>query len=237
MPVARLFDVDRAGSKRMRSPLVLICAAVLTAAGCAATPEEKAESPIPAAPAATGPYKIGPQDVLDISVFNLPELNRTVQVSDRGSINFPLVGDLTAAGKTAREIEADLAARLNARYVRSPQVTVFVKEFNSQHVTVDGAVKKPGVFPLRDRNSLMQAIALAGGLDTDLSSSSVVVFRQGSNGTTTLHYDIDAVRAGRIDDPPVQNGDSIIVASSDGKVMMNNIGKVAPALGLIRVVP
>jgi polysaccharide biosynthesis/export protein len=78
-----------------------------------------------------GAYKIGPQDVLEITVFNVAELNRTIQVADNGSINFPLVGEVSTAGKTARMVEADLAARLNARFVKSPQVSVFVKEYNA----------------------------------------------------------------------------------------------------------
>src|SRR5262249_50768849 len=79
-------------------------------------------------------YKIGPQDVLDISVFKAPELARTVQVADSGSVNLPLVGEVHAAGKTAQEIERDLAKRLGAKYMQSPQVTVYVKEYNSQRV-------------------------------------------------------------------------------------------------------
>jgi polysaccharide export outer membrane protein len=89
-------------------------------------------------------YKIGPLDVLDISVFKVAELSKSVQVADGGTINLPLVGEVPAAGKTAQEVETDLTAKLGAKYLQSPQVTVFVKEYNSQRVTVDGAVKKPG---------------------------------------------------------------------------------------------
>src|SRR5262249_11741621 len=89
-------------------------------------------------------YKIGHADVLDISVFKVPELARTVEVDESGTINFPPVGEVSVIGKTARDIEHDLAKRLGARYLRSPQVTVSVKEFNSQRVTVEGAVKSPG---------------------------------------------------------------------------------------------
>ena len=212
-------------------------AASLCLASCANPLEERADSrPIrPSGPPQV--YKIGPQDVLDISVFNLPEMNRTVQVSDAGTINFPLAGDISTTGKSAHEVEAILAAKLNAKYIRSPQVTVFVKEYNSQHFTVDGSVKKPGVFPLRGANTLSQSIAIAGGLDNDLYSSNVVVFRQGEAGTSTLRFDIDAIRAGKAEDPTIQNGDSIIVESSQGKAMLNGIGKVAPILGVARFVP
>ncbi len=75
-------------------------------------------------------YKVGPQDVLDISVFKVPELTKSVQVAESGSINLPLVGEIQAAGKTAQDIERDLAKKLGAKYLQSPQVTVFVKEYN-----------------------------------------------------------------------------------------------------------
>jgi len=115
-------------------------------------------------------YKIGPQDVLDISVFKAPELARSVQVAESGTINLPLVGEIHAVGKTAQEVERDLAKRLGAKYMQSPQVTVYVKEFNSQRVTVEGAVKKPGIYPLRGKTTLMQTIAMAEGLDPSTAS-------------------------------------------------------------------
>jgi len=212
-------------------------AVALLLASCASSVEQRSNGP---AMASSGPplvYKIGPQDVLDISVFNVPEMNRTVQVSDVGTINFPLVGDISTSGKSAHEVEALLAARLNAKYLRSPQVTVLVKEYNSQHFTIDGAVKKAGVFPLRGPNTLLQAIALAGGLDTDLSSSDVVVFRKSDSGTTSMHYDIESIRAGQSEDPRIQDEDSIIVGSSQGKSILNDIGKVAPVFGVTRLIP
>ena len=85
-----------------------------------------------------GAYKIGHADVLDISIFKVPELARTVEVDESGTITFPPVGEVSVVGKTARDIEHELAKRLEARYLRSPQVTVSVKEFNSQRVTVEG---------------------------------------------------------------------------------------------------
>ena len=79
-------------------------------------------------------YKIGPLDVLDISVFQLPDLTKTVQVADDGSINFPLVREVWAAGKTAHGLERDLTQKLGGKYLRNPQVTVLVREYNSQRV-------------------------------------------------------------------------------------------------------
>ena len=108
-------------------------------------------------------YKIGPLDVLEVTVFKVPELSKTIQVSEVGTINFPLLGEIEAGGKSAREIEQMLTQRLGAKYLQNPQISVFVKEHNSQRVTVEGAVKKPGVIPMAGGLSLVQAIAQAGG--------------------------------------------------------------------------
>src|SRR5262249_7877359 len=113
------------------------------------------QGPAPPARSADNPgaYKIGHADVLDISVFKVPELARTVEVDESGTINFPPVGEVSVFGKTARDIERDLAKRLEARYLRSAQVTVSVKEFNSQRVTVEGAVKQQGVHALKGKTT------------------------------------------------------------------------------------
>ena len=127
--------------------------------------------------AATTIYRIGAQDVLDISVFQVPDLTKSVQVSDAGTINLPLLGEVPVAGKTAREVERDLTAKLGAKYLQNPQVTVYVKEYNSQQVTVEGAVQKPGVIPLKGHTSLLQLIAMANGFDPN-SDWTVLVLRQ-----------------------------------------------------------
>ena len=126
-------------------------------------------------------YRIGPLDVLDISVFQAPGLTKTVEVADNGTINLPLLGETPAAGKTAQELERDLNSKLGAKYLQNPQVTVKVKEFNSSRVTVTGAVKNPGVFPYKGE-TLLQFVTMAGGLAPE-SNSMVLVLRQ-NNGKT-----------------------------------------------------
>jgi protein involved in polysaccharide export with SLBB domain len=150
-------------------------------------------------------YKIGPADTLDIQVFKVPDLAKTVQVAENGDINFPLVGDLQAAGKTAHELERDLTRRLGAKYLRDPHVTVLVREYNSQRVTVSGAVKSSGVYPIKGSTSLMQVVAMAGDVDTATDSGNVVIFRAINGQRSAARFDIDAIRAGRAEDPQVQN--------------------------------
>ena len=102
----------------------------------------------------TKAYRIGPLDVLDISVFQAPELSKTVEVADNGTIDLPLIGETPAAGKTTQELQRELNSRFGAKYLQNPQCTVMVKEFNSSRVTVSGAVKSPGVFPVQGRDAL-----------------------------------------------------------------------------------
>jgi polysaccharide biosynthesis/export protein len=173
-------------------------------------------------------YKIGPQDVLDISVFKVPELSKSLQVADSGNINLPLVGEMPAAGRTPEELEADLTKRLGRKYLQSPQVTVYVKEYNSQRITVEGAVKKPGVYAFRGKGSLLQYLAMAEGLDSLSSDSTVIVFRQISGKRAAAKFDISEIRAGKADDPPVLSGDIIVAGTSATKETFNTIMKVLP---------
>lgn len=180
-----------------------------------------------AAPGSAG-YKIGPLDVLDISVFKAPELARSVQVAETGTINLPLVGEIAAAGRTAQEVERDLAKKLGAKYMQSPQVTVYVKEYNSQRVTVEGAVKKPGIYPLRGRTTLIQSLAMAEGLDPSSDSSNVVVFRRVDGKRFAAKFDVAQIRAGQAEDPVIVQGDMIVANASAMKAVWQDLLRALP---------
>ena len=173
-------------------------------------------------------YKIGPLDVLDISVFKVPDLTKEVQVAEDGSINYPLIGDTPAAGKTAHQLEQELTKKLGSKYLRDPQVTVFVKEYNSQRVTVSGSVKTSGVYAIKGNTSLMQVVAMAGDVDTTTNSGDVVVFRTINGERSAAKFDLDAIRAGRAADPPVEPGDVVVVDSSATKVALHNVLTALP---------
>lgn len=173
-------------------------------------------------------YRIGPLDVLTISVFRVPELSTTVQVADTGTINLPLIGEVPASGRTAQEIEQDVTAQLGEKYLQNPQVTVFIKEYNARRVTVDGSVKKPGVYPLRGRTSLLQAITMADGLDNNRASGDVVVFRQIDGKRTAARFNLDEIRAGTASDPVIEPGDVVIVDDSAAKIVLHNVLRVLP---------
>ncbi len=99
-------------------------------------------------PDLTGSGTIGKLDVLAVNVYQLPELNRDYQVDTDGNIVMPLVGSVKADGLSATDLARDISARLAARYVRSPSVTVGIKQTAVQTVTVEGAVNRPGMFPI-----------------------------------------------------------------------------------------
>jgi protein involved in polysaccharide export with SLBB domain len=108
-------------------------------------------------------YKIGAKDLLDITVFELPELNQTVRVSEDGSITLSMLGKVTVAGLSAQELEKKLGQLLEEKWLNTTaHVTVFIKEY--QRVSVLGAVAKPGMYELVGPTNLLQILALAGGL-------------------------------------------------------------------------
>lgn len=173
-------------------------------------------------------YKIGPLDALEISVFKVADLNKSVQVADDGTINYPLVGQVQAAGKTAKELEQSLEQKLGTKFLHDPQVTVLVREFNSQRVTISGSVKTSGVYAIKGQTSLMQVVAMAGDIDTSTDSGDIIVFRSIDGQRSAAKFDIDAIKTGKAEDPQIMPGDVIVVDSSATKVALSNVMKVLP---------
>jgi polysaccharide export outer membrane protein len=109
-------------------------------------------------------YKIGPEDLLEISVFEEEKLNKTVRVSSQGNISLPLVGILRVRDLTADELEREIRDLLAEKYLQDPHVAVFIKEYRSQRISVIGAVEKPGVFDVAGQKTILDLLAMAGGL-------------------------------------------------------------------------
>ena len=172
-------------------------------------------------------YKIGPRDVLEVTVFKVPDLSKVVQVSEAGTINYPLVGELEAGGKTAREVEQDLTRLLGTKYLQNPQISVFVKEYNSQRITVEGAVKKPGVYPIIGGMSLLQAIATAGGFESN-AEETILLIRQKTGKPSAGKFDISQISHGKAEDIQLEAGDVIIAPTSDIKQGMEVFYRLAP---------
>jgi polysaccharide export outer membrane protein len=126
--------------------------------------------------AVNGESNIGPDDLLNISVFEAPEMNCAVRVAASGEISLPMLGVVHAGGLTPRELEAVLQGLLRRSYIKDPHVGVFVQELQSQPVSVVGAVKIPGVFQIRGSKTVIEVLSLAQGL-TDDAGDAVLIMR------------------------------------------------------------
>jgi polysaccharide export outer membrane protein len=149
------------------------------AAGAASNSSAAAVDP-PAEAASA--FQIGPEDILDISVWKNPELSRIVPVRPDGKVSLPLVNDIQAAGLTPATLRKQVTERLS-EFIPAPEVSVMVREVHSRKVAVVGAVKTPGRFELKSPMTVLEVIALAQGFTDFATRDRIVVLRQ--NGTTT----------------------------------------------------
>lgn len=181
-------------------------------------------------------YKIGPLDVLSLSVFQEPDLSiKEVPVDSSGNIIVPLIGQIRAEGKTARELGADIAQRLGQRYLVNPQVSLIVTKSVSQRVTVEGQVIKPGVYEVEGRTTLLRAIALAEGPTRIAKLDQIGVFRTIGDRRYVTRYDLKAIRTGETSDPEIRGQDVVVVGFSGLKSAYQNILTSLPVLGTIFV--
>src|SRR5579864_7991483 len=138
---------------------------------------------------APGDYRLGPEDVIDVFVWKEPELSTTVTVRPDGKISLPAANELVASGKTASELQQDITQRLQA-FVTQPVVSVMVKQINSLKISVLGEVRKPNVYRIQSRLTVLDAIALAGGF-TDLAKpNKVVVLRHTPAGVQRFKVNV-----------------------------------------------
>jgi len=126
-------------------------------------------------------YIIGPKDLLEISVFGLDELNTTARVSEDGLITVALLGEVKVAGLTKSGVEKRLTRLFEERFLKNPQVTVFIEEYRSRIVSILGAVNEPGDYKLLGRQTLLQMISQAGGLTED-AGKEINVIRKKEDG-------------------------------------------------------
>lgn len=177
-------------------------------------------------------YRVGPQDLLTINVFGVAELSQDVRVNSNGQISLPLVGNVLAGGRTIQELEREIANKLSAGYLQSPQVSVFVKEYTSQRVTVEGAVKKPGIYPLTGRTTLLQVIASAEGLDELADPRGIMIFRTVKGQKMVAAFDLQAIRHGTAEDPLVYGDDKVVVDQSGPKSKFRQLIQALPLVGV-----
>lgn len=184
-------------------------------------------------PVDTAEYRIGGTDLLKVTVFQVADLSfDELRVDAAGNLEMPLIGSIRADGLTPTQLSREIEQRLEGRYLRDPQVNVTVVEAANQKVTVDGAVTKPGVYEMRGRTSLLQAVAMAEGPVRTADLSSVAVFRTVENRRMVAVFDLRAIRAGRSPDPVILGDDVIVVDSSRLSAAMRDVIGALPALGI-----
>ena len=227
---------------KQASRLLIAAVFALLLAACASSGNRSAAHgitlPPPDTTAASGAYegatdyRVGSQDLLEISVFGVSELTHQARVNSNGMINLPLIGGVMAGGRTVPELEKELGEKYADGYLQNPQVTVFVKEYTSQRVTLEGALEKPGIYPLTGKTSLLQAVAMAGGTDEFADLEGVVLFRHIDGKRMAAAYDLTKVRRGELEDPQVYGDDIIVIERSGSKSAFREFLRSVPALGL-----
>lgn len=174
-------------------------------------------------------YRIGVLDTLSVRVFQEPELSfDEISVNAAGTINFPFVGEMTAAGKTPIELSREIEAGLGTRYIRDPQVVVGVVASAAQRVIVDGNVTAPGVYEIAGTSSLVESIARAQGLTNVAVDDEVIIFREIDGQRYGAVFNLKQIREGRAEDPEVLGGDRIVVGYSAVRGIYQDFLRAAP---------
>jgi len=180
-------------------------------------------------------YRVGVLDTLSIRVFQEPELSfDEVQVDAGGSINFPLIGEVAAAGQTPLELSRNIEVRLGERFIRSPQVVVGVVSSAAQRVIVEGNVMQPGVYEIAGNSSLLESIARAQGLTRVAVADQIVVLRTVDGKPMGAVFDLQAIREGKAQDPEILGGDRIVVGFSGLKGAYRDLLSAAPLFNVFR---
>lgn len=191
---------------------------------------------------AAGAFNLGPGDVISMTVYSRPELDTTAFVSDRGRVVLPLIGEIAIAGMSPAEAAERIAkAYQRGEYLVDPQINVVVSEYRSQQISVLGEVKNPGRFPVETRLTVLDALALAGGVN-ELGGGLIYILRpDGTGGSTRIDIDLDAV----LDSPrsaslfELRGGDSVVAPKAEtfyiyGEVRQPNAYRLKPGMTVIQ---
>lgn len=169
-----------------------------------------------------GARRIMPRDLLEVTVFEAPELSGEVRVAETGGISLPLVGVIHAGGSTPRELEDALVARLSGTYMHDPHVSVQVKEEAAQPIYVLGEVNQAGAYGTADNEAMtiLRAVSLARGLKPAAAPRRTVVIRTGPTGERLqLPVNLDEVLNGQSPDVMLQVNDIVYVPKNRGRVL------------------
>jgi polysaccharide export outer membrane protein len=178
-------------------------------------------------------YLLRPTDKISVTVFREPDLSvETVRIGVEGNVSMPMLGSIPAAGMTAKQFEQDLTRRFAALGLKSPMVSVNVTDFASHLVTVEGSVKKPGVFAFQPGARLSSAIALAEGPSRTAKVDQIAVFRESPQGIMIAKFDYQQISQGTMLDPVLQPGDRVVIGTDGLSVFWEDLLKALPAFGV-----
>ncbi len=168
-------------------------------------------------------YRVGPNDLIDVEVFDLDNLKRTVRVNAAGAISLPLIGQVVIAGLTSQQVEQLIADRYREKYLQNPQVSIFIKEFTTERITVEGAVARPGIFPLTGQMTLLRVLAVAGGFGAIANRSEVMLYRVNDQKVREVAvFNVEHIRAGKSEDPVVKGDDLIVVQRDNARALLKD---------------
>lgn len=191
-------------------------------------------------PAGTGQasaddYRIGELDRLDINIFQEPDLSgKGIEVNAAGKIAMPLIGDVTAAGTTGPELAARIAGLYGARLLEHPKVSVTIARSVSQKVVIQGEVTEPGVYEIKGRATLLEAISMAKGETRYAATREVAIFRTVNGQRTGALFDVEAIRRGQAGDPQLLGSDVVVVGLSRSRNVWRDVLATAPFLAVFR---
>ncbi|HEX6604752.1 MAG TPA: polysaccharide biosynthesis/export family protein [Sphingomicrobium sp.] len=220
---------------------MIVAVAMLFAAACADRPGGPIPYDVqlgrPDAPSVVpleSDYRIAPMDTVSVKVFKSQDLTGDYEVDLTGHISLPLVGEVEAANLTTAQLDDRLTQLLGTKYFENPDVSVGVKASTKRAVTVDGAVKQSGSFPVAGQTSLMQAVALAGGTTEEANAHRVAIFRTIGGKRQVAAFDLVAIRRGQSPDPQIYPGDIVVVDGSSIKQAQKQILNSIPLLSIFR---
>lgn len=230
--------------QRARRAGLVALAATVAAGGCSSSTLDPANSanlavaqalPEPELAdmyAAERDVRFGPGDTLSVSVLGAPDLSGERTVDGRGMVDFPLIGEVAALGRTSSELAQTLEAQLGERFLRNPQVSVSPKTMASQQVTVLGGVGQPGRYAIDGSTSLRDAIAQAQGISEVGADKDIVVFRTVNGQRMAARFDMREINGGRMDDPLLFPNDRVFVATNRSRQLLRDLAPLTPLAGI-----
>ena len=173
---------------------------------------------------------LGPLDTLRVTVFRVPDLTGEYQISTDGFLEMPLIERYSVRNQTASQVAAALKTRYSQRYLNNPDITIRVINSHQHDVTIEG-----GVYPIPGQTTLLSALALGGGVDPEHGNPRrVAIFRKVGGQTMAAAFDVDDIRKGKMANPAVYPGDTIVVAGDNVRSIFRDVLQSLPLISVFR---